>query len=222
MTTALALTTTGRLLSGRERGRATRRRQQVSAGSSPARQAAHGHQGHLDSGREQRRLRGDVDRATAGLGANGQGALGDGTTTSRSLPGPVKLPKGTKAVAATVGQFHVLALTASGQVLPGGNNQAGQLGDGSTTSRLLPVRVRLPKGTRVRALAAGKLYGMALTASGRILAWGDNNAGQLGTDSVSQSDVPVRVPLPVGFTPTAIGAGLGAGTALAIGHQMRS
>jgi alpha-tubulin suppressor-like RCC1 family protein len=124
-------------------------------------------------------------------------------------------------VAATGGQLHVLALTADGQLLAWGNNQAGQLGDGSTTSRLLPVRVRLPKGTRVRALAAGKLYGMALTASGRILAWGDNNAGQLGTESVTSSDVPIRVPLPAGFTPTAIGAGLSAGTALAIGRQMR-
>lgn len=153
-------------------------------------------------------------------GANGQGELGNGTTTSRSMPGPVRLPRGTKVVAASAGLLHVLALTAGGRVLAWGYNVAGQLGNGSTTNSHVPVWVKLPGGVKVRALAAGKYYSMALTAGGRILAWGDNGSGELGSGSISSSDVPLSVRLPGGFTPTAIGAGLSAGTALAIGHQI--
>jgi alpha-tubulin suppressor-like RCC1 family protein len=153
-------------------------------------------------------------------GANGQGTLGDGTTKSRSIPGQVHLPKGTKVVAATAGELHVMAITTTGQVLAWGNNEAGQLGDGTTTDRLLPVRVRLPAETKVRALAGGKFFSLAMTAGHRILAWGDNHDGQLGSSTLKSSDVPVPVPLPKGFTPTAIGAGTVASTALAIGNAV--
>jgi alpha-tubulin suppressor-like RCC1 family protein len=152
-------------------------------------------------------------------GANGQGTLGDGTTTSRSTPVQVKLPKGVKVVAASGGLLHVLALTAGGRVLAWGYNVAGQLGDGTTTNRHVPVWVKLPKGVTVRALAAGKFYSMALTANHRILAWGSND-GDLGDGSDTNSPIPVRVHLPGGFTATGIGAGISASTGLAIGHQM--
>src|SRR5262249_35846149 len=131
---------------------------------------------------------GNVDfAATSGgrllaWGANGQGTLGDGTTKSRSLPGPVRLPAGIKGVAATACFLQARGLTADGRALAWGNTENGQLGDGTATSRLRPVFVRLPKGTRLRALAAGKYFGFALTTRGRILAWGDNTDGQLGTD----------------------------------------
>jgi alpha-tubulin suppressor-like RCC1 family protein len=154
-------------------------------------------------------------------GANGQGNLGDGTTKSRSTPRPVKLPKGIKVVAAVSGLLHTLALTTGGRVLAWGYNVAGQLGDNSTANRHVPVWVKLPKHTKITSIAAGRYFSLALAAGGRILAWGDNGSFELGTDSISGSKVPVRVPLPGGFTPSAIGAGLNGSSALAIGHQIR-
>jgi alpha-tubulin suppressor-like RCC1 family protein len=82
------------------------------------------------------------------------------------------------------------------------------------------VPVKLPKGTSVRALAAGSDFSMALTVGGRILTWGHGNLGQLGNGSTSSRSTPVRVHLPFGFTPTAIGAGWNSQSALAIGHEV--
>jgi alpha-tubulin suppressor-like RCC1 family protein len=150
-------------------------------------------------------------------GSNSYG-LGDGTTKQRNTPVLVKLPKGVKVVAATAGLQHVLAVTTGGRVLAWGLNMSGQLGDGTTTNRLVPVFAKLPAGTKVRQLAAGKYYSMALTAKGTILAWGNGSTGDLGDGSTGSSPTPVTVDLPTGWIATAIGAGFGTSTGLAVAH----
>jgi hypothetical protein len=91
----------------------------------------------------------------------------------------VKLPAGATARAVAAGLANTLALTRGGTVLAWGDNSAGQLGNGTTTSRLRPVRVKLPAGTKVGALVAGKFFGM-VWAGRRFLTWGDNGSGELG------------------------------------------
>jgi len=155
-------------------------------------------------------------------GANFFGELGDGTTTGRSTPAPVKLPPGfhySTVRGQPAGYQTGYAVTSSGRLLAWGFNAYGQLGNGSTSNQSTPVFVKLPSGTKVRALAAGQHFSMAMTAGGRILTWGRDNVGQLGIGSHANRDTPVRVHLPTGFTPTAIGAGWNAEAALAIGHE---
>lgn len=153
-------------------------------------------------------------------GFNATGEVGDGTTKDRLKPAQVHLPRGVKVNSATAGELHALALTTDGRALAWGYNTDGQLGVGTTTSRHTPGWVRLPPGTRVRALAAGEKFSMALTRGGRILTGGYNGSGQLGNGTTTSSTTPVTVHLPPGFTPTAIGAGWFASTGLAIGHEV--
>jgi len=81
-------------------------------------------------------------------------------------------------------------------VLAWGFNGDGELGNGRTTSSNVPVRTRLPQGTRVRSVVAGCGSGLALTTKGKILAWGRNDHGQLGNGSTARrSKTPVRVKL---------------------------
>ena len=140
-------------------------------------------------------------------GYNNYGQLGNGTTTSRSIPVAVSLPSGTTVTAIAAGESHSLALTSSGQVLAWGRNDSGQLGNGTTANSSTPVQVLLPSGTTVTAIAGGYFHSLALTSTGQVLAWGLNNAGQLGNGTTTNSSTPVAVSLP-GTTVTAIAGGL--------------
>jgi alpha-tubulin suppressor-like RCC1 family protein len=123
-------------------------------------------------------------------GANGLGQLGDGSTTESSVPVAVQGLSGVTAIAA--GGSHSLALLANGTVMAWGDNEAGQLGIGSSVEDAeVPVAV---KGlTNVKAISAGTSYSLALLANGTVMAWGENESGQLGTGKYSSSNAPVAV-----------------------------
>jgi Regulator of chromosome condensation (RCC1) repeat len=108
---------------------------------------------------------------------------------------------------------------ASRTVLAGGRNTTGQLGDGRMTDSANPVRVRLPRHAKVTAVSAGQYFSLARTTKGRLLAWGDNDGGELGDGSTASSDTPVRVDLPGGWRASAVGSGPMAAHALAIVHK---
>ncbi|MCZ6614398.1 MAG: hypothetical protein O6920_01260, partial [Chloroflexi bacterium] len=101
---------------------------------------------------------------TGGLrcwGDNSEGQLGDGTTTDRVTPVNVAgLTNGVAAV--SVGGAHTCALTTNGGLRCWGSNSEGELGDGTTTNRIMPVNVAgLASG--VAAVSAGSSHTCALT-----------------------------------------------------------
>lgn len=77
-----------------------------------------------------------------------------------------------------------------------GGNGAGQLGDGTTTSRLAPVTVS-GLSTGVISIAAGDAHACALLSTGSTKCWGSNSRGQLGDGTTVNSSTPVQV---VGLT----------------------
>ncbi len=155
-----------------------------------------------------------------GYGADGQ--LGNGGTGSSGTPVPVSLPTGIKVTAVAAGALHSLAVTSTGGVLAWGYNGDGELGDGSKTNSNVPVKVKLPSGTKVIAVAAGGYYSLALTSTGAVLAWGYNADGELGDGATADSKVPVKVKLPGKAAAIAAGGPLeGVGsTAAGPGHSL--
>jgi alpha-tubulin suppressor-like RCC1 family protein len=124
-------------------------------------------------------------------GANGDGQLGDGTTTNRDVPVAVSGLTGVIAVGA--GGAHSLALLSNGTVMAWGANEWGQLGDGTTKDRHVPVAVG--GLSRVTAVSAGGAESLAVLSDGTARSWGGNGYGLLGDGSTESefSDVPVAV-----------------------------
>jgi alpha-tubulin suppressor-like RCC1 family protein len=140
-------------------------------------------------------------------GDNFYGQLGDGGTTQSDLPVQAVLPAGTKVVAVRASYNYCMALTAGGHVLTWGYDGSGQLGNGYLTASEVPARIDAPAGTTVTQIANGGYDGLALTSTGRLLAWGSDQFGQLGDGSRKSALKPVAVKLPPGTRLTAIGAG---------------
>lgn len=99
-------------------------------------------------------------------------------------------------VAASGGAAHTLALKSDGTVWAWGNNQYGQLGDGTTTSRSTPAKVNGLNA--VVAIAAGSFHSVALKDDGTVWAWGWNGSGQLG-DGTPPPPPPFADPWPDRF-----------------------
>lgn len=89
------------------------------------------------------------------------------------------------------GTDHTLDLKQDGTVWAWGNNDYGQLGDGTTLDRYTPVQVQGLDS--VVAISAGSGFSLALKSDGTVWAWGGNWNGQLGDSSVAYRYIPVQV-----------------------------
>jgi alpha-tubulin suppressor-like RCC1 family protein len=143
-------------------------------------------------------------------GDNASGQLGDNSTMDRQLPVQVKL-SGTTVLAGIVqvanGDFHSCALKSDGTVWCWGRNAQGQLGDTTTTQKLLAVQVSNLTG--VSAIAAGWDHTCGVKSiDGSVWCWGAGVRGQLGNGMSGanyRSNLPVQVLNLTGVTQ--VGAG---------------
>jgi alpha-tubulin suppressor-like RCC1 family protein len=86
---------------------------------------------------------------------------------------------------------HNLVVLSNGTVKGWGNNQFGQLGDGTTTDRHIPTEVNTL--TNIAAVASGAYHSLALTNGGKVWSWGKNDQGQLGHGTLIESHVPKQI-----------------------------
>ncbi len=117
------------------------------------------------------------------------GNLGDGTTIYRDAPGPVLDIANIVQVAS--GNWHGLALDASGNVWSWGLDSSGQLGRARALSRSVaaPV-VGLPI---IAQVSAGYSHSLAVDSTGSAWAWGSNGYGELGDASYLDTGTPVKL-----------------------------
>jgi len=157
------------------------------------------------------------DQRVYGWGSNSAGQLGLGHLNLVSSPEPIALSPKIKHVA--VGSTHVLALTIDGNVFGWGSNHFGQVGLSQAVQKnnegfsAKPKPIAFPE--KITAIAAGMHYSLALTASGKVYAWGWNGFGQLGLGDLKSRNTPTLIPNLSGVRAIAAGEG----HALAIGKN---
>jgi alpha-tubulin suppressor-like RCC1 family protein len=137
-------------------------------------------------------------------GYNGFGQLGDGTTTSETAP--VLVAGGLTFTTVSVGgglpflfpSRHTCGVTTSGAAYCWGNNSQGQLGDGTTTSRVAPVPVS--GGLSFTRVAGGTGHTCGVTTTDVAYCWGWNYEGQLGDGTTASRATPAPVIGGLSFT----------------------
>jgi alpha-tubulin suppressor-like RCC1 family protein len=149
-----------------------------------------------------------------GWGLNGQGQLGNGTTTDST--GPVLVAGLSGIVQVSAGPDYALALRNDGTVWAWGGNENGQLGTGNTTRHLTPVRVPGLTGI-TQVSASGSSF--AVRSDGTLFAWGADSQGALGNGGI---DLPTATPTQVAGLPRIVQvASSGAHTLALTGYSGR-
>ena len=128
-------------------------------------------------------------------GYNGDGQLGNNTTTNSSAPVAVAaFTGGATAVSITAGGYHTCAVLNTGAVNCWGYNVNGQLGNGTTTYSSAPVAVTaFTDGATAVSITAGNSHTCAVLNTGAVNCWGYNSYGQLGNGTNTYSSAPVAV-----------------------------
>jgi len=136
-------------------------------------------------------------------GDDTDGGLGNGLPTGdRVRPVPVKAVTGTgnlsNVAQIDVGNDFGCARLTNDQVRCWGDNEFGQLGNGSPTDRPRPVVVKAVLGTSgpltgVTQIGLGDAHACARIGTGQARCWGRNTFGALGNGTDDHSDRPVVV-----------------------------
>jgi alpha-tubulin suppressor-like RCC1 family protein len=148
-------------------------------------------------------------------GNNEHGQLGDGTTENSCSP--VKVKGLEHVVAISAGGGSNFALLENGTLMAWGADGEGELGTGVRTTTVTEAKA-VSGLTEVTAVSGGGDTSLAVTAAGKLYAWGTNQNGELGqgTAGSEPSDVPLQVP---GIT-TAIGVAAGEKDAVSLPHDL--
>ncbi len=130
------------------------------------------------------------DHTVSCLGANGNGQLGDGTTTPRAAS--ARVAGLTDVAQVSVNLNTACATRNDGRVLCWGRNDRGQLGANMYVDTRHPVEV--PGVVDATQVAVGHLHVCARTLRGTVLCWGNNEYGELGDGTTTGRAAAVEVP----------------------------
>jgi len=129
-----------------------------------------------------------------GLGTSGQ--LGDNTLVSKSSPVLIGIYNEALNVyniswsIVSTGLSHTVGITTANTLYVWGLNNAGQLGDGTTVNKFLPIQIGSLSWSLVNA---GASHTVGVTTANTLHAWGLNSSGQLGDNTAVSKSSPVLI-----------------------------
>lgn len=86
---------------------------------------------------------------------------------------------------------HSAVITYSGSIASRGNNQYGQIGDGTTTDRST-LTLNITGNTSWKKISCGSNNTLAIKTDGTLWGWGRNDSGELGDNTTVHKSSPVQ------------------------------
>lgn len=135
-------------------------------------------------------------------GGNSRGELGDGTGTNKTAP-TQEITAATDWEKIAAGYYTTMALKrGSGALWAWGDNDYGQLGDGTNVSKTFPTDMRI---SGLQSVKSDIYFSIALKTDGSVWTWGKNTYGVLGIGIGGITNFPIRIGSDIDWT--AISAG---------------
>jgi alpha-tubulin suppressor-like RCC1 family protein len=145
-------------------------------------------------------------------GGNESGEVGNGTV-AKAQPSPVLVSGLGNVVAISGNDMHQCALRSDGTLWCWGDNDQGELGDGTTTNRATPVQVAgISNAVAVAAARAPFVLSggtCAILVDGSARCWGSDDYGQLGNGTITSSYVAQPTPVVVSGVSNALEIAVG-------------
>ncbi|XP_076055438.1 RCC1 and BTB domain containing protein claret isoform X3 [Oratosquilla oratoria] len=147
-----------------------------------------------------------TDNGVYGWGSSKYGQVGTGSTGRFPHPMVISCLEGASITSVACGQFHSMAVSATGKLYTWGWGVHGQLGHGNVEDVLQPRAImRLSKKQHITAVAGGYAHTVALAADGKVYAWGCGTYGQIGNGAIAKVSKPKMVPMSYPVTHIAAG-----------------
>lgn len=142
------------------------------------------------------------------FGNNGNGRLGDGSTTNRTSPveitssGALNNLDSNDKIIQVLGSFSSACISEEGRVFTWGDGASGQLGDGTTTGKTSPIEItnsgdfnNLDTNDKIVQITrkGGGSYWGGLSLNKKVFSWGNNGSGQLGDGTTTNRTTPVEI-----------------------------
>lgn len=124
-------------------------------------------------------------------GYNGNGQLGDNTSSNRSSPVQT-IASGTNWKQSSCGYNHMGAIKTDGTLWLWGNNTYGQLGDNTSGNQYSSPIQTVAGGTNWKTISCGYNHTTAVKTDGTLWVWGRNHKGQLGDNTRTSRSSPVQ------------------------------
>lgn len=121
------------------------------------------------------------------------GKLGRGGSEGCFVPHQVERLNDVGVIQIECGAQFSLALTKAGEVWTWGKGDYFRLGHGSDQHVRKPTPIQGLRGKKVIHVAVGALHCLAVTDTGQVYAWGDNDHGQQGTGTTTVNKKPCAV-----------------------------
>uniref|UniRef100_T1IYS2 HECT-type E3 ubiquitin transferase n=1 Tax=Strigamia maritima TaxID=126957 RepID=T1IYS2_STRMM len=121
------------------------------------------------------------------------GKLGRGGSEGCNIPHNIERLNGLGVCQIECGAQFSMALTKSGQVWTWGKGDYFRLGHGTDQHVRRPQLVEGLRGKKIIHVAVGALHCLAVTDTGQVHAWGDNDHGQQGNGSIAVNRKPALV-----------------------------